>query len=229
MKKTICVLISLLILTTLLIGCGEKNNWDSLILSEQLPQPDCKINGISDNTDKKLNVDFEIESKNEFEQYVTLCSDAGFTVDSQKYEDVYRAYNKEGYRLELSYVKTQGSNQKLLVIDLKTPIEMTDLGWPINDLAKMLPQPKSKNGSVENTTKDSLSVYVGDTSIEDYRNYVKDCTKAGFNVNSSESDTIFYGENKDGYIINIYNVGFNTMHIEFYSPDFFNTAEADAK
>lgn len=233
MKKIISILIAIIMLATFLTGCGFQVNWDALILNKQLPEPASLSGKAIDNTDEALWVELKVDTKDEFEQYISSCQDAGFTIDSKRQEDayiesdeLYFAYNEEGYRLELIY----NSDDKTLTIDLNAPIEMTDLDWPFNDLAKELPQPQSSKGHVEREEKDNFSVYIGDTSIEDYEDYIKACKKAGFDETTSKGETTFYAQSEDGYLLQVFYVGFNTMQIELYSPEHFHpNDDADAE
>lgn len=66
---------------------------------------------------------------------------------------------------------------------------------------------------------------VGDTSLEEYSAYVDVCTNAGFTIDSSKGEKSFYGDNEQGYHINVSYRGYNTMVIWLEAPKETNNEE----
>ena len=46
-------------------------------------------------------------------------------------------------------------------------------------------------------------MYVGNTSRDDYDQYVSDCVKSGFNVDYVKGEKYYVAENSDGYRISL--------------------------
>ena len=56
-------------------------------------------------------------------------------------------------------------------------------------------------------------IYVGETSKEDYNEYVDRCYDAGFTIDYSKGDDYFRGVNEDGYHLNVNYEGNQTMFV----------------
>lgn len=81
--------------------------------------------------------------------------------------------------------------------------ECTSYTWTDSELAKMLPEPESKQGEVTQDSSDHFSIEICDTSVEQFNTYVADVKAAGFNVDYSKSDDSFHADNKEGYSVSI--------------------------
>ncbi len=215
MKKTVTLLLCILMIVSVLFGCSEAISWDNLILADIIPEPNSVNGEIIIDSDENLCISLVNFSDDEFNQYIALCEDRGFNTDSKKDNSSFNAYNKDGYYLDLYYLE----DDKELTINLYAPIKMDTLKWPINELSKMLPAPESEKGYIDWEYEDSFYLYIGDTTIEDFKEYVTMCSDAGFSVDYSKGDDYYYSDNEDGYHIDLYFKGFNTMSISFSSPD----------
>lgn len=61
-------------------------------------------------------------------------------------------------------------------INLDSAMEMETITWPgLSEMAKLLPVPKSTTGKIYSNDEDGFSVYIGNTSIDDYNAYVNAC------------------------------------------------------
>lgn len=69
-----------------------------------------------------------------------------------------------GYKLSLSYY---GHNSKMH-INLDSAMKMETITWPDSKMAKLLPIPKSTTGNIYSNDVKSFSVYIGNTTIDDY-------------------------------------------------------------
>ena len=193
----------------------EKIEWKYMILGEYLPKPPKDKGNILCNSENKLNIDLYDSSKNDFYDYVDKCKGVGFTVDAKISDDDYSAFNQDGYKLDIDYL----DGLKELSISLVVPEEMGEFEWTTIGVGKLLPVPKSNVGYVITDSADTYSVCVGNTSKEDYNEYVKACEEAGFTVDYIKNETYFSASNADGCDLSINYTDMNTMDIYIYSLD----------
>ena len=200
---------------------SEKIKWDDIILSEQLPEPPKKNGKINDNTAEALSVEIYKISDKQFNNYVEACKAKGFTVDSESdYSSSYDAYNAAGYKLSLGYY---GSRDQM-EIELEKPIEMSAITWPTSKAGNQLPAPKSTTGKFSYENDDGFSVYIGNTSKDDYISYVKACSDKGFTVNYNKDDNFYDADNNAGWHVSIKYEGNNIMSIDIDAPSESSTA-----
>ncbi len=191
---------------------GEKIDWSKIEMHDMLPVPESKVGEIYSNSEDRISVSFYKTSENEYKNYVSQCKDLGFTVDSDSSSNDYRAYNSDGYKLNIQWY------DKKMSIELEAPMKFTEIQWPSGSLGKMLPKPKSNQGKFSSEYDDSFFLYVANTSPQDYAEYVKKCSDAGFNVDYSKSDNYYNAKNKQGYTVSLKYEGYNIMSISVDSP-----------
>lgn len=225
MKKRVITLCMMLLLLLVMIGCGdssvEEMDWVNIRLGDALPEPKSKSMKILTNSDESLSVYICNISQNDYYEYTRLCEDNGFSIDVEYIGDSFYGFNEEGYYLSLSYY---GSNKEMH-ISLDEPIKFDEYTWPVFALELGLPQPVSSKGAYNWEDTDRFSLNVGDTSYEEYSAYVDICTNAGFTIDSSKGEKSFYGDNEQGYHINVSYKGFNTMVIWLEAPKETNDGE----
>ena len=183
--------------------------WPDTGLSQQLPKPAQTTGKVLKDNQAGFSAEVSCSSEDEFNEYVKACEDAGFTVDSTGGSHSFRAYNEEGYYLDLFYY----TSYYYMSIDLDPPMEMEALDWPVSGMGSEIPRPKQLVGKVVSESDDYYSVYVGNTDLAAYKAYVTSCIKAGFDKDYSRSGDYFYGHNKAGDYLNVDYKGFNTMRI----------------
>lgn len=193
---------------------AETINWSELIMGEVIPEPASNLGEIYSNSDDYLSVEIVKLSAEQYKEYLTACKDKGFTVDSDQSDTLYDAYNKDGYKLHLYYYEDE------LDINLNAPMEMSQITWSTSDYGKMLPTPKSTLGKIEKDDKTGLTVYIGETTLDDYNAYVTACTEKGFTVNSQKAEKTFTASNANGYKLTVDYKGNNTMYISLKEPEF---------
>lgn len=204
---------------------SEKIKWDDMILSEQLPEPPKNKGEIHENTAEKLWVDINKISDKQYNDYTEACKAKGFTVDPESDSTSYGAYNSEGYKLSLSHY---GSEDEMK-IELEKPIEMSSITWPTSKAGKQLPAPKSTKGKFTHENDDGFSVYIGNTSKDDYNSYVKACSDKGFTVNYDKGDSFYNADNSAGWHVSIKYEGNNIMSIDIDAPSESSTAPSASK
>ena len=91
--------------------------------------------------------------------------------------------------------------------------------WPTMGSAALIPKPKSTKGSIEINSHIQLFVYVGETSYDDYIDYVEQCIERGFNVDFNRGDKVFDAENEAGDSLRVEYEGNNLMSISMYIHD----------
>lgn len=194
---------------------GEKFKWTDMELSNILPEPKSNVGRILSNSDEHLSIYIHKTSKDEYNDYLDECQSIGFTVESDKSENNYAAYNEAGYKLSLWY----NDRDDELHIALDAPMEMGTLQWPTSEIASLLPIPKSTVGTISRESSDGFYIYVGEISKDDYDTYVNECSEKGFSVDYEKGDTYYRADNADGYHISLSYQGNRVMTIEIEKPE----------
>ncbi len=189
-------------------GKGEKIEWSKIELRDQLPEPPSNRGTLFENSDEEFWVSLDGVSDDQYNDYLDACVDKGFTVDADKSSYSYKAYNADGYSLDMSHI---GDG---LSITLKAPMKFGSITWPSSTVGNMLPAPKSTTGKFSYEHDDSFFVYVSETSKADYDQYVADCSANGFNIDYDKDDTYYRADNADGYHISLKYEGNNIMAVE---------------
>lgn len=192
---------------------SEKIVWSDMVIGSMLPEPPSDKGKIYENSKEELWIEAYNVSEKQYSDYIISCEAKGFNVDSENEDYTYKAYDKNGYKLELSCYDEE------LSVKLNIPIKMGEIKWPLSKLGELLPEPKSKNGNFSYEYDTSFEVYIADTSIDDYKQYVDDVQKAGFNVDYDKKEKYYSGKNTDGYSVTITYEGFNIMLISINSPN----------
>lgn len=84
----------------------DEIKWSENQLSDILPEPKSDKGEINESSKDILRVDIGKTDKDDYNDYESACKKKGFTQDSEKDSFGYKAYNSEGYQLELSYNET---------------------------------------------------------------------------------------------------------------------------
>ncbi len=193
---------------------GEKIKWSEMVLGEMLPEPPTNRGDIWENSDECLDVDLTKVSAKEYTEYVKECKDFGYTIDAEKTDDSYSAYNEEGYKLELGYF----DYNEELSIELEIPVEMKTIKWPDSPAGNQLPEPESKIGKFSYEYDDNFFVYIGETDEEAYNKYVNACSEKGFNVDYDKGENHYYADNGEGWHVSIRYEGNDIMSIDIDAP-----------
>ena len=77
--------------------------WQTNGLFAYLPEPTVTTGKITRESEKQIQFELYKVSEADFEDYVTACREAGFTIDVTKTDSVFYADNEEGYNLNLFY------------------------------------------------------------------------------------------------------------------------------
>lgn len=191
----------------------DETRWDDILLNEYAPKPDMSSAKVMTNSKEEFYVYDIICSRTEYYNYVKDCKEFGYDYEIMEEDEYsYRAYSEKGYQINISYITN-------LSIELNAPMSMNSIEWPNSDIAKLIPQPKSLHGKIEWEHDYGFVIYIGNTTLDDFREYINSVYNSGFNVDYNKGDTTFWAENENGYHVNIKYQGFNTMSIRIDEPD----------
>ena len=112
-------------------------------------------------------VSLEKVTDEQYNKYLNQCMEQGFIVDTKKSTYSYDAFDSEGYSLNLTHIDDN------LTITVKAPMKLGTITWPIGTAGDLLPEPSSTMGKFNYEHDTNFSVYVGDTSKEEYDEYVR--------------------------------------------------------
>lgn len=195
-------------------------DWNDVALMDVIPTPPSKTGRVHENSDEKLWTSLEGVSDAQYNGYLEECINSGFTVDADKASSSYKAYNADGYCLDMSHI---GEN---LSITVEAPMELGTIEWPSGTAGNLLPTPESTTGKFSFEHDDSFFVYIGDMSKADYDAYVSVCADEGFDVDYSKGDTYYNADNADGWHISLKYEGNSIMTVRIDAPED-ETAEAE--
>ena len=219
MKKIISILVCLIMTLTMLMSlsaCGSsiEDDWSSVIIGENLPTPLKGKLRSGSNLDNMFSGAIEKADADYYSEYKNACVDMGYTIDSKDSGDRYEAFNADGYELTLYFYESDNE----ISIDLSVPEELSEIEWPTTGIGSKLPVPASNLAKVTSDSSDCFRVLVGNTSKDDYNNYVKSCEKKGFTVDYLKNESSYSAENSEGYRLNVSYVGCNRIDIMIQSP-----------
>ncbi len=192
-----------------------KYDWNSIALAEMLPHPESPYGEIISNSEDYLSLDVTKTTEDQYKEYIETCKDRGFTIDTETIGNVFYAYNDMGYKLSLSYY----DHNSKMHINLDSAMKMETITWPDSKMAKLLPIPKSTTGNIYSNDEKSFSVYIGNTTIDDYNVYVKACEEKGFTIDAQKKDKTFSAKNADSYKLTVNYEGNKVIYISIAEPD----------
>lgn len=203
-----------------LSSCGgnERLIWPETSLGERLPNPPVKNGEIVVETSSTLHARAVDATERHYQNFVKDCEDSGFTVDIKREDNSFSAYDEDGYFVEVWYTQSE----ETINITIKASIEddFSEIEWPKSEIAGSIPVPKSNIGIISWENEDGFVIYIGETSKEDYDEYVSQCYEAGFTIDYNKGDDYFRGINRVGYHLNVDYEWNQTMFIRM------DTAEA---
>lgn len=187
---------------------GETFQWPDTTLGQLLSAPESYTGKIITSNDTYLSIEIYDASNSQFLSYIDICVEKDFTIESNKSDKSYEAYNDDGYLLQLAYKAPQ-----TIKISLSAPEKMEEIQWPKSKIANQILIPKSNIGKILSESETSFIILVGNTSKEEYGEYVNACLVGGFDVDYFRQDNYFRGENSGGYVLQVGYEGFNVIRI----------------
>lgn len=105
------------------------------------------------------------------------------------------------------------------------PKDLMKIEFPTKGVGSLLPIPKSNMGEINWNEENSFNVYVGNTTEEDFNEYIQACVERGFDVDYQQGDDYFYADDINGNNLNIWFKGKDIMEIQIIAP---NPEQTDA-
>lgn len=190
--------------------------WSDIVLNEMLPEPDSNVGVMISNDSEYLALSIYKTTFDDYKNYLSKCKEKGYIVDANNLGDIYEAYNENGYKLSLSYF----DSNKEMSIDLKAPMKFGKIKWSETEIAKLLPIPEFDLGKIEKDDVSEYSVYLSGVSYDNYVKYVDECSRNGFNTDSTKDEKTFSAKNADDYSIAIEYEGNNIVYISIKEPEY---------
>lgn len=216
---TVAAVIILIIVGKSVFSLSKKQDilleWPETGLAQMIPAIESKNGEIIYNDSELFIAYIGGVSNSEYEDYIEDCTEVGFVIESNRKGISYEAFNDEGCRLQLLH--TNSDNQ--LSIQINAAMAMSNLTWPKSEIAKLLPVPESAIGNIEWEADYGFVIYVGDTTIDQYKAYVDACFERGFSEDYQRGEDYFHAKNEDGYKVDLDYRGFNTMFVRIDQPE----------
>ena len=235
MKKIFIFLMAICTFTIMLMGCGKNTEsdystvWPDTGIGAMIAPPESKSVKIwnTSNSDSFF-ADIICESNTQEEtdqicsELIDECVSKGFTeefVPEEKQKSIdYVAFNEQGYKILIS--KNTYNPEYCVNIVIKAPKIIGTYSWPLTRNADNLPRPESTKGTIESETSDNFSLCVGDTTYEQFLEYIDELKRIGFeDLETHGEDWVYYtyfdGKNTIGDQISIQYYGHNIMYIDF--------------
>ena len=182
--------------------------WPDNAISKMIPVFDNKDGIIDTDTEETLEITMCEVTHEDYDTYVSKCEQAGFTIDIDKNNNEFTAFNEAGYELSVSV-----KGMKTINITANAPRKMAALTWPTTGPATLIPKPNFTVGAVGNNYDWVYSVYLANNTIDDFNAYVDKCISAGFDDDYTRSDTYFSADKGKDKDLTVEYVGFNTIYI----------------
>lgn len=108
--------------------------------------------------------------------------------------------------------------------------EYTTITWATSGIGSLAPKPKSTKGKISIDSEDSYQATISEVSVDDFKSYVNDCKKKGFDVDYTSVDGMYTANDKKGYDLSVYyQDDEETMDIIINAPEQETTAEKTTK
>lgn len=217
MKKAallfVCLVMAFTVLMSLSACCSSiQDDWSSVIIGENLPTPQEGKLRSGSNLDNGFYGGIEKVDADFYAEYKKACIEMGYIIDSEESGNRYEAFNADGYDLSLYFYDDEIS------ITLVAPEELSELSWPTIGIGAKLPAPVSSLGKIVLDSSDCFRVTIGNTTIDDYDNYVQLCEQKGFVIDYTKQDERYEAKNAEGYRLCTSYLGCNRIDIMIQTP-----------
>lgn len=217
LKKVLSMLLILTVFLSL-CACGKKEKsydpWPSSGLASLLPTPQTEKTKIS-NYSSFISITIDEADEEFYTAYIAQCEAAGFTVETEKSANSFRAFHWKGNELKIDFYRSLRS----ISIHIYEAKELGTLRWPYIGLAELIPAPDSTLGNITKDASNEFSAEIGNMSKEDFADYVEWCKVIyDFTVDYSGTDTSYTAKNPDGVSIKVTYEGFSIMTVTVTAP-----------
>ena len=193
------------------VNVEETYNWPQSGLAAMIPKPEIVNGHITRDSDESFEMDLYQVEPDDYRAYVDVIKSSGFDVESYQNDSSYKAFNEDGYCVQLFFYSFNNSAD----LTVRAPVTIEELDWELTEASKWLPDPGKRVGSIDYESSDYVSLYVGDTSRKEFKSYVKKCKEAGYTEDLYMADDSFSAKNSDGISLRISYEGFNVMKVYF--------------
>lgn len=216
MVRKIALFLLIALLCLAFTGCSSnKYNWQDVVVRDRLPTPASSKGEIHLNSATELLLTVEGITSTDYADYVALCKQNGYVNEAKETSYSYSAFHTDGYNVML----THNSSSNHLSITLKAPMELSPIVWPNSEMAQLLPTPVSSLGKILWENDDGFVIYIGETSLIDFNEYVDTCIEMGFVCDQSRGDEYYYADSADGYELYLNYQGNSIVCIHIECPD----------
>ena len=191
---------------------SSKINWKELKLSSLIEQPSKIIGSVNSNLDTYLSITLENITNEEYEEY-KKTSQLKYNIEPEEEQNSYQAFNDRGYQLRLAY------SENKLNIYLEAPEEYQKIQWPSSGLSSLIPVPKSYYGKISWDNKTTFIAHLGNTSLEDLKEYKEECKKKGFTNILIDTDRVFKATDSKNRELHLTYLGFQRIEIALYEKE----------
>ena len=188
-----------------------EHNWPTQGLGSDLPAPENGTIRSSYSNKSSFSATIKGIKQADFDAYVEECQKSGYTIDAESSDRQYEAYNEADQKLTVSY----WSSNKELNVRVEKAVEMGEFHWPTGEIVSGVPVPEAEKSNLEKLSNNSLSMYVGDLTKEEFVSYVNQCMEAGFEGSYYDDNDTFYGK-KDGKSLRLEFIRGRIMYIDVY-------------
>lgn len=162
--------------------------WPNQGLAELLPEPSTNVGKIIVDNESCFQIDLTNYSRSNFDKYVELCKQKGFSYKASIESDKYFACDKDRNNLSLSF---DGLDR--MTIKLETPFSLLELEWPVKGSSLFIPMPEFALGHIMQDDAKCFHAYVSELDEAQYKEYVSKCKKNNFDQKCEESINKFEG------------------------------------
>ncbi|MDY5021392.1 MAG: DUF6591 domain-containing protein [Blautia sp.] len=184
-------------------------DWSSHAIAEFLPEPESDQGAFQYENQTSSVVVVSGISRESFTSYYNSCIECGFAIDSKTSNSVYSAFNSDGYSLSISYSSGNGEME----IKLTQPREKKKITWPTVGIGTLLPVPDSLLGNVSIDYEWAYSVYLANSTREDYEKYVEKCINSGFDKDVRNYGDSVWADYSEKISLNVSYEGCDTMYV----------------
>lgn len=226
-SRIVFAIIGLILIIPIIRSCNADNHtltkeekepstflWPSTGMCTLLPTPNTNLGELNIYSNSIL-LELDQCTSDDYYNYVDSCIAAGFSIDIERDNTNYQAYNEDGYKVRAWY----SDYSKEIQVDFDAPIQMNNIEWPSTKICSLLPVPESLWGNIDYNKEDWFSVYIGNTSFDAYEDYIVACQSNGFTSDCQKDNDSFSATNRQGYSINVEFEGFEIMYIRIKAPD----------
>ncbi|MGN0612531.1 MAG: DUF6591 domain-containing protein [Porcipelethomonas sp.] len=174
-------------------------SWPSLGIAAELPEPESKIGVIDVDASNEFRAEISETSEEEYNNYINKCMEKGFSVDYNKGDKLFEAYNEKGDSLAIRY---EGFNVMSISVsageagetaketqvetEAKTESEITEKAEEEQDTDK------SYIGSVSPEFKATMDSY--EEFFDEYISFMKKYSESNYSLDMLEDYTDYMGK-----------------------------------